>query len=180
MIIESESDSEDVPLAMQLASKAKSEPKTSTSEAPAARKENGGGGKEEGKANGSQGGGGKVKASRETKKVVKREPTVKREKKVYNMPGQTRETPQENEPVAKFYSSLYKEKPESAMALRWLMQHGMLPKEVAEREFLKAKKAKSQATAGVKKRPAASAANGKGPKKKRGPKKKVDRDVLFA
>ena len=65
------------------------------------------------------------------KKVVKKEPSasqpVKRERKTYDMPGQTRDTPDENDPLRRFYESLHTEKPESEMARKWCVVHGLLP-----------------------------------------------------
>jgi len=41
---------------------------------------------------------------------------------------QTRPTPESTDPLVKFYSSLHEQsKGGSAMAAKWLMQHGMLP-----------------------------------------------------
>merc|ERR1712188_120254 len=66
-------------------------------------------------------------------------------KKVYDLPGQTRETPEETDPVRKFYESLSKQKPESIMARKWLMQHGMLPQDQAQALFDKIKRGRQKA-----------------------------------
>jgi len=79
----------------------------------------------------------------------------KREKKVYDMPGQTRETPEENDPIRKFYESLSTQKPASEMAQFWLLQHGLLPRDVAEKVKLK----KQKQVAGTKKKRGASQAS---------------------
>mmetsp|Transcript_10415 Transcript_10415/g.21381 ORF Transcript_10415/g.21381 Transcript_10415/m.21381 type:complete len:126 (-) Transcript_10415:391-768(-) len=65
------------------------------------------------------------------------------------MPGQTRETPEEGDPVRKFYESLNQQRPDSAMAKKWLMQHGMLPKEIAAALFAQVKAQRSKKVAGA-------------------------------
>ena len=73
----------------------------------------------------------KAKEAKEAKKVVKKEQSasqpVKRERKTYDMPGQTRDTPDENDPLRRFYESLHTEKPKSEMARKWCVVHGLLP-----------------------------------------------------
>lgn len=54
-------------------------------------------------------------------------------KKEYELPGQTRETPPETDPVRKFYTSLLDQNPTSEMAQRWCIQYGVLPLEEARR-----------------------------------------------
>lgn len=54
-----------------------------------------------------------------------------RPKKVYDMPGQTRDAPGEEDPLYKFYMSLLEQRPESEMARKWAVQHGLLPKDEA-------------------------------------------------
>mmetsp|Transcript_13426 Transcript_13426/g.38123 ORF Transcript_13426/g.38123 Transcript_13426/m.38123 type:complete len:243 (-) Transcript_13426:2610-3338(-) len=57
--------------------------------------------------------------------------TAVKEKK-YSTPGQTRDQPDENDPLLKFYSSLYEQTDGgSDMATRWMLMHGLLPYEVA-------------------------------------------------
>ncbi|CAH2073028.1 unnamed protein product [Thlaspi arvense] len=58
---------------------------------------------------------------------------VKREKKVYSLPGQKYDPPEEREPLRIFYESLSKQIPGSEMAEFWLMEHGMLSPEKAKR-----------------------------------------------
>jgi hypothetical protein len=113
-----------------------------------------------------------------------KEVKVKRERKTYEMPGQTKETPDETDPIRKFYESLSTQKPDSAMAQKWLMQHGMLPREVAQKlhdklkRSAQAKKAKGSAPA----KPRANAGAGGSPTKtptKRENTKKRERDIAF-
>ena len=49
--------------------------------------------------------------------------------KKYNFPliGQTKATPEENDPLRKFYTSLLKQKPNSEMAIKWCTEHGLMP-----------------------------------------------------
>lgn len=44
---------------------------------------------------------------------------VKKPRPKYERLGQTRETPPEGDPLRRFYTSLYEEKPESLMARKW-------------------------------------------------------------
>jgi len=44
---------------------------------------------------------------------------VKRERKEFDLPGQTRETPIESDGMRKFYASLLQQNPESEMAKKW-------------------------------------------------------------
>jgi hypothetical protein len=58
---------------------------------------------------------------------------VKRERKTFQVPGQTRDTPDENDPLRRFYSSLLAQNTKSEIARRWCVQHGLLPVEEAEK-----------------------------------------------
>ncbi|KAK9917250.1 hypothetical protein WJX75_002354 [Coccomyxa subellipsoidea] len=69
----------------------------------------------------------------------------KKERKVFDMPGQTRETPDEADPLRKFYTSLKEQRPDSAIAKKWLLQTGLLPLEEAEEEVAKGRNHKSPA-----------------------------------
>ncbi|CAH9096981.1 unnamed protein product [Cuscuta epithymum] len=64
----------------------------------------------------------------------------KKEKKVYDLPGQKRDPPEEGDPLRIFYESLYKQLPESDMATIWMMESGLLPKEKAAQVFEKRQK----------------------------------------
>jgi hypothetical protein len=55
-----------------------------------------------------------------------------RVRKTYELPGQTRDTPVEEDPLRKFYTSLLDQVPESEMARRWCATHGLLSREAAE------------------------------------------------
>lgn len=56
-----------------------------------------------------------------------------REKKKFDLPGQIRESPEENEPLRVFYESLYNQRPESDMAQIWMMEHGLLDEDEARK-----------------------------------------------
>lgn len=58
------------------------------------------------------------------------EPRVKR---VFDMPGQTRDTPGEEDPLRRFYTSLLEQDPTSEMARRWCAMTGLLPRDQAEK-----------------------------------------------
>eukprot|EP00891_Asterochloris_glomerata_P007959 jgi/Astpho2/7959/Aster-06556 len=55
-----------------------------------------------------------------------------RVKKEYELPGQTREPPDETDPLRRFYTSLLEQRPESEMSKKWLVQHGLLPEDEAQ------------------------------------------------
>ncbi|CAI5525360.1 unnamed protein product [Closterium sp. Naga37s-1] len=57
----------------------------------------------------------------------------KKEKVVFDLPGQLREAPEENEPLRIFYESLYNQLPDSEMAQIWMMEHGLLDEDEARR-----------------------------------------------
>ncbi|KAL6527465.1 hypothetical protein OROGR_016555 [Orobanche gracilis] len=59
----------------------------------------------------------------------------KREKKVFDLPGQKRVPPEEREPLRIFYQTLYNQVPDSEMASTWMMESGLLPKEEANKVF---------------------------------------------
>ncbi|CAK7346193.1 unnamed protein product [Dovyalis caffra] len=70
----------------------------------------------------------KTKGSVTAAQIVK-----KREKKVYEFPGQKRDPPDERDPLRIFYETLYEQVPESEMAQFWLMESGLLPLGVAKK-----------------------------------------------
>lgn len=55
-----------------------------------------------------------------------------RVKKEFDLPGQTRETPPEADPLRKFYTSLLSQNPGSEMAKKWCVQNGLLSRDEAE------------------------------------------------
>ncbi|KAD1553679.1 hypothetical protein R6Q59_029981 [Mikania micrantha] len=67
----------------------------------------------------------------------------KKEKKVYDLPGQKRDPPEERDPLRIFYESLYTQIPSSEMAAIWMMESGLLHKDVAKKLF-EAKRKKAQ------------------------------------
>ncbi|KAI3729744.1 hypothetical protein L6452_18409 [Arctium lappa] len=69
---------------------------------------------------------------------TKTKTTVKpREKKVYSLPGQKFDVPEEREPLRIFYESLSKQIPSSEMAEFWMMEHGMLSPDRAKKAYEK-------------------------------------------
>ncbi|XP_027090116.1 uncharacterized protein [Coffea arabica] len=77
----------------------------------------------------------KKKGAKETEQTAK-----KREKKVYDLPGQRRDPPEERDPLRIFYETLYEQVPNSEMAAIWMMESGLLPKEAAKKIFEKKQK----------------------------------------
>ncbi|KAF4373064.1 hypothetical protein CsatB_008400 [Cannabis sativa] len=61
----------------------------------------------------------------------------KKVKKVYDLPGQKRDPPEERDPLRIFYETLFKQNPNSEMALFWMMESGLLSKEEAKKAFEK-------------------------------------------
>eukprot|EP00198_Chlamydomonas_reinhardtii_P004933 XP_001694269.1 predicted protein [Chlamydomonas reinhardtii] len=59
------------------------------------------------------------------------------------MPGQTREAPPETDSLRKFYTSLLEQIPESEMAKKWCLQHGLLSRDEAEKLAAVLKKTKA-------------------------------------
>ncbi|XP_062165576.1 uncharacterized protein LOC133872077 isoform X2 [Alnus glutinosa] len=68
----------------------------------------------------------------------------KREKKVYDLPGQKRDPPDERDSLRIFYETLYKHNPDSEMAQFWMMESGLLSKEVAKKVYEKKQKGSTQ------------------------------------
>lgn len=64
-------------------------------------------------------------------KSSQKENERKQVKKIYEMPGQTRETPPEEDPLRRFYTTLLEQVPTSEMARRWCAIHGLLDVEAA-------------------------------------------------
>lgn len=75
-----------------------------------------------------------------TKKKASKDEAEKSEKKVYNLPGQKHEPPDERDPLRIFYESLYQQNPKSEMAEVWMMEHGLLALDTAKRAFERKKK----------------------------------------
>lgn len=71
------------------------------------------------------------KASTKPKIEPKDEP--KKARKVFDKPGQTRETPGEEDPQRRFYTSLLQQIPTSDMAKKWCVMAGLLPEEDARK-----------------------------------------------
>lgn len=55
---------------------------------------------------------------------------------VFKKVGQKKKTPGKEDPLRKFYSSLFKQNPNSEMAAKWLVEHGCLGPKKAEATVL--------------------------------------------
>ncbi|XP_075517061.1 uncharacterized protein LOC142551618 isoform X3 [Primulina tabacum] len=73
----------------------------------------------------------------------------KREKKVFDLPGQKRDPPEERDPLRIFYETLYKQVPTSDMASIWKESFGLLPKEEAKKVSEKKQKRAQQQKLGT-------------------------------
>ncbi|KAK9742115.1 hypothetical protein RND81_03G149300 [Saponaria officinalis] len=88
-------------------------------------------------------------AKSEGKTIAPTTPVKKREKKVYSLPGQKHDPPEEREPVRIFYESLSKQLPTSEMAEFWMMEHGMLSPEKARKALEKKLRKQKQTRTGT-------------------------------
>ncbi|KDP34149.1 hypothetical protein JCGZ_07720 [Jatropha curcas] len=79
----------------------------------------------------------KSKTASTTSKTTTKTTTRVREKKVYSLPGQKYDPPEEREPLRIFYESLSKQIPSSEMAEFWMMEHGLLSPERAKKAYEK-------------------------------------------
>ncbi|KAK6927359.1 hypothetical protein RJ641_005950 [Dillenia turbinata] len=86
-------------------------------------------------------------SSKTTTTTTKKTTTKVREKKVYNLPGQKYDVPEEREPLRIFYESLSKQIPSSEMAE--LMEHGLLSPEKAKKAYEKKQKKQKQQRMGT-------------------------------
>lgn len=90
---------------------------------------------------------------------------TKKARKVYDMPGQTRDTPGDEDPQRRFYTSLLEQIPSSELAKKWCVMHGLLPLEDAKKWVDKHGKKTVATSSKTKKAPATRA---KEPSKKTG------------
>ncbi|KAG6502385.1 hypothetical protein ZIOFF_042277 [Zingiber officinale] len=88
-------------------------------------------------------------ASSASKTVTKTKTRAKTEKKVYSLPGQKYDPPEEREPLRIFYESLSKQIPSSEMAQFWMMEHGLLSPERAKKAYDRKLKRQSQQRLGT-------------------------------
>ncbi|GAB2275721.1 hypothetical protein Dimus_010473 [Dionaea muscipula] len=74
---------------------------------------------------------------------------VKRERKVFTLPGQRYDPPEERDPLRIFYSSLSEQIPSSEMAEIWLLEHGLLSPERAKKAYEKKQRKQKQNRTGT-------------------------------
>ncbi|XP_058074234.1 uncharacterized protein LOC131222984 [Magnolia sinica] len=84
-------------------------------------------------------------------KTITKTATVraKTAKKVYTLPGQKHDPPEEREPLRIFYESLSKQIPMSAMAEIWMMEHGLLSPDRAKKAYERKQKRQQQLRMGT-------------------------------
>ncbi|XP_031474867.1 uncharacterized protein LOC116247058 [Nymphaea colorata] len=70
-------------------------------------------------------------------------------KKVYDLPGQKHDPPEERDPLRIFYETLHEQVPTSDMAAVWLMERGLLPEDVAKMVYEKKLKKNMQQKVGT-------------------------------
>ncbi|KAL5190227.1 hypothetical protein HKD37_04G009724 [Glycine soja] len=93
-----------------------------------------------------------VTTSSASSKTITKTTTTKtkvREKKVYSLPGQKHDPPEQKEPLRIFYESLSKQIPTSEMAEFWLMEHGLLSPEKAKKAFEKRQRKQKELRTGT-------------------------------
>ncbi|XP_062232359.1 uncharacterized protein LOC133929568 [Phragmites australis] len=98
-------------------------------------------------AKGKSSAAGSSSSSRATKRITTTR--GKAEKKVYSLPGQKFDPPEEREPLRIFYDSLSKQIPSSEMAEFWLMEHGLLSPERAKKAYERKQKRQQQVRMGT-------------------------------
>nr|KJB27303.1 hypothetical protein B456_004G289900 [Gossypium raimondii] len=91
----------------------------------------------------------KSKTNSSSSKTTATTKTKVREKKVYTLPGQKHDPPEEREPLRIFYESLSKQIPTSEMAEFWMMEHGLLSPERARKAYEKKQRRQKQIRAGT-------------------------------
>ncbi|XWS26341.1 hypothetical protein CRYUN_Cryun26dG0024000 [Craigia yunnanensis] len=91
----------------------------------------------------------KSKTSSSSSKTTTTTKTKVREKKVYTLPGQKHDPPEEREPLRIFYESLSKQIPTSEMAEFWMMEHGLLSLEKARKAHEKKQRRQKQLRTGT-------------------------------
>eukprot|EP00850_Spirogloea_muscicola_P006847 SM000033S12368 [mRNA] locus=s33:507579:508923:+ [translate_table: standard] len=95
------------------------------------------------------------------KKAPSAKPDGKKERKVYDSPGQKHDPPEERDPLRLFYESLRQQNPASEMAEVWLLEHGMLALDQAKKAFERYQRRKGKSSVLPSKKPKSpSAANG--------------------
>ncbi|GAQ82473.1 hypothetical protein KFL_001120170 [Klebsormidium nitens] len=126
-------DDDDVPIALTPTAKAEKKPAVKRVKKEEKKSDKG---KEKKKAKPAD----KKGKGKETKKVADKKTEVKKERKVYDLPGQKHDIPAERDPLRVFYESLYNQRPESEMAQFWMMEHGLLDEDLAQKVFEKKQK----------------------------------------
>ncbi|KAH9761219.1 hypothetical protein KPL70_000414 [Citrus sinensis] len=91
----------------------------------------------------------KSKTTSSSSKTITKTTTKVREKKVFTLPGQKFDPPEEREPLRIFYESLSKQIPTSEMAEFWMMEHGLLSPERAKKAYEKKQRKQKQVRMGT-------------------------------
>ncbi|KAM7493315.1 hypothetical protein LguiB_027924 [Lonicera macranthoides] len=92
----------------------------------------------------------KAKTTSSSSKSMTKTTSVKpREKKVFSLPGQKYEVPEEREPLRIFYESLSEQIPSSEMAEFWMMEHGLLSPERAKKAYEKKQRKQKELRTGT-------------------------------
>ncbi|KAK4769526.1 hypothetical protein SAY86_027676 [Trapa natans] len=91
-----------------------------------------------------------------SKSTTKTATTRVREKKVFTLPGQKHDPPEEREPLRIFYESLSYQIPTSEMAEFWMMEHGLLSLDRARKAHEKNQRKQKQIRMGNPIKPSSS------------------------
>ncbi|KAL3655686.1 hypothetical protein CASFOL_000082 [Castilleja foliolosa] len=91
----------------------------------------------------------RIDPSSSKRKILETMTKTCRQKKVFSLPGQKFDVPEEREPLRIFYESLSEQIPSSEMAEFWLMEHGMLSTDKAKKALEKKQRKQKQLRMGT-------------------------------
>lgn len=76
---------------------------------------------------------GKKKVEKKSDKPKTLKPKIT---KKYARLGQTKDTPCDSDPLRRFYESLLVQKPDSMMATKWCLEHGLIPDKDIDKAYV--------------------------------------------
>ncbi|CAL9132559.1 unnamed protein product [Musa textilis] len=90
-----------------------------------------------------------ISSTKTVTKTINKTVKGRAEKKVYSLPGQKYDPPEEREPLRIFYESLSGQIPSSEMAEIWMMEHGLLSPERAKKAYERKQRRQQQQRLGT-------------------------------
>ncbi|URE33747.1 Sugar transporter [Musa troglodytarum] len=94
-----------------------------------------------------------ISSTKTVTKTINKTVKGRAEKKVYSLPGQKYDPPEEREPLRIFYESLSGQIPSSEMAEIWMMEHGLLSPERAKKAYERKQRRQQQQRLGTRSNP---------------------------